>query len=218
MKNYYFIIVCILFASFSSTAQIDIDLKVDALKVIDLTPNIGVEVGMGSLGLEVTASYGVLNLFVPSTQISQGKPSVVDIFGNTILKGQDNVETFKSIRGISICVSPIWYFKPNYSLDGIRISPYVSYEMGQSDVYKGKILSVGGMIGKKRFFTERIGIEYTFGAGKDLISEKTFKSTGLKDYKLGDIAPQFKFLDNLKNINLSFNIKGIYRFGEGFQF
>lgn len=218
MKKKHLIFFYFLCTSCSLFAQVDIDLKIDAIKIIELKPNISAEIGMGNIGLEVAGSYGALSIGTKDILKTIGRPSVVDIVGNEIIKGQDNVVVNNPLKGLEFKVNPFWYFKPSYSLDGFKIGPYFTYQTGSNSILNGKRLAVGGSIGTKIFFTERLGIEISAGGGKAISSETTNKITTQIIEDVEDRKPKIKYLEKMAGNDLFISVKGIYRFGEGFQF
>lgn len=200
------VIVCTMLFTFTSFSQIDVDLKTNVFTL--LKPNIGVEVGAGSLSLELSTRF---------YQFKTGTTGnyVTDIDGN-LLSGSASAGKG---NGMNINFMPAYYLSPKYSLDGWKIGPYVNYNLANQSETKTTRISAGAILGYKAFFGERIGLEFGFGYGKAFVNKtvnkKTQEKTDAKD--LEDLGIIGKLFSNMVNTDLPINLKIMYRFGEGFQ-
>jgi hypothetical protein len=193
--------------SFSAYSQIDIDLKTNLFTL--LRPNIGVEVGAGKGSVEFGARFYQYNTGTTGSYVT-------DIEGN-LLSG--SAAAGKG-NGMNLYIMPSVYFKPKYSIDGWKFSPYVNYNTANETETKSTRISAGGMLGYKGFFGERLGWEFGFGYGKAFVNQSLNKKTNVKsDAKDLESIPLIgKLFKNIANTDLPINLKIVYRFGEGFQY
>lgn len=217
LKNSISLVFC-LFILGKSLAQVDIDVKAGINKNIKIIPSLSAEIGMGSIGLEISASKANVPFAGSDELLNPGNPGVVDIKGNVIIEGQDKVIQKQIYSGYEFTVSPFWYFRPSYSIDGLKFGPYASYHTGSNNTYDAKRISVGGTIGYKYFFTERIGLELLVSGGRALVAERKNKVSGEISKAPAEFFDALDLKGKLVYIDLNLKLKAIYRFGEGFQF
>jgi hypothetical protein len=201
-----FIATTILFFSFSKGfSQMDIDVKLNTLKLLG-HPELGVEVGAGKMGFELDASYLFKNWGADVTTL--------DASGNEVL-----LESAVKRSGINATLKMHYYFNPEYSLDRWRVTPYVKYRT-QTLMYAEPVLNTkigaGLMLGRKHFFTDRIGYEFEFGFGSFFVNKFVNKATK-QPSEIATESLSGLFASTLGKFDIPVGLTVIYRFGEGFQ-
>lgn len=204
IKNLLLFSTLLLLIQFNCFSQIDIDTKLNLFKASLGQPEIAVEAGSGKISFELNARY-LMGKW-------GGDVSQIDADGNEVI-----VEEAPKRSGVDLTFRTNIYFRPEYSLDKWRVSPYVRYRtqtLKYAEPLKNNRISAGLMLGRKGFFTERIGYDFDIGFGKSISNSYTNAVTKEKT----DFVPSLNgvFAELFNKIDLPVNITILYRFGEGF--
>lgn len=194
MKKIYLLITLVTLG-YAASAQLDV--KLNALGLINKKVDIGAEIGTDKSSIELMAG---LNF----------KP-----WGDGIEINGEKIEVPRF--GFNTGARFNYYFNPNESLDGWFASPYVNYrnetlkmtdQMGEK--VKHNRLTTGVVIGRKGMITDRLGYLVEMGGGYSLLYGYKNKMTKEKV----ELEESIPFLSSLVKVDLPFRVSLVYRIVE----
>ena len=199
MKKTTLISSVLLILSFSANAQLDT--KLNILSLANRKPEIALEAGYDKFSLEL------INGLIFK---KWGEASVYDDEGNYL--GDTGYKRF----GYNGVLKANYYFSPDETIDGWKLSPYLRYRMTNvdfSDPVKEHRFGAGLMFGRKGLMFDQFGYDLEAGFGYWVFSKAKLRQSG-EPFTLEEEFPFFgEIMNSLRKYDIPFRASVFYRIG-----